>query len=406
MDKAQLKVLALDDEPFMLKLLGHLLLELGYTGVIACENGRDALRYVDSPATRPDLILLDLNMPDMDGVEFVRELVAHHYNGSLILVSGEDDRVLQMVVRLIEAHGISILGHLHKPFKVDALSRLMAKSLSSPGPSHSEPRPYTAEQVRIAIFGHELVNYYQPKVCIANGAVVGVEALVRWLHPQDGMVYPDQFIGISEECGLIDGLTRVVARNAMRHARDWRKAGIPLRIAINVSMENLTSVGFAKFMADESAASGIPPQDIVLEVTESRLILDQRAPLEILTRLRMNGYRISIDDFGTGHSSLKLLRDIPFDELKIDRNFVQDARRDPTARAIYDASLALGKQLGMQVVAEGVEDKEDWDLVRETGCDMAQGYFIARPMPAEEFPGWLDAWRTAQAQRQAGGSPA
>lgn len=406
MDKSELKVLALDDEPFMLRLLGHLLLELGYTAVTTCDNGRDALRYLDAASSRPDLILLDLNMPDMDGLEFVRELVAHRYEGCLILISGEDDRVLQMVERLIEAHRISILGHLNKPFTVDGLSRLMAKSLSARRPSHSDRKSYTADQVRVAIFGHELINHYQPKVSVATGAVIGVEALVRWVHPQDGMVYPDRFVGISEECGLIDGLTRVVARNALRHARGWRKAGIPLRIAINVSMENLTSVGFAKFMADESAASGIGPQDIVLEVTESRLILDQRAPLEILTRLRMNGYRISIDDFGTGHSSLKLLRDIPFDELKIDRNFVQDARRDPTARAIYDASLALGKQLGMEVVAEGVEDKEDWELVRSTGCDLAQGYFIARPMPAVDIPAWIEAWKTAQAKRHAGGWPA
>jgi EAL domain-containing protein (putative c-di-GMP-specific phosphodiesterase class I) len=137
----------------------------------------------------------------------------------------------------------------------------------------------------------------------------------------------------------------------------------------------------------------VSPADLILEVTESRLMLDQRAPLEILARLRMKRYGLSIDDFGTGHSSLKLLRDIPFDELKIDGSFVHDAWHDPTARAIYDASLALGQQLGMVVCAEGVEDGDDWDLVKRSGCDKAQGYFIGRPMPANEFPTWLESWQ-------------
>ena len=392
MDKAALRLLVLDDEPFMLNLLAHLLHQLGYPNVETCQHGAEALRCAADPARAPDLVLLDLNMPDMDGVEFVRRLVEQGYAGNVVLVSGEDERLMQMAEKLIRAHRVSLLGHLAKPFTLAGLSRLMERSLEARHADRSDRTPYSAADVRTAIESGQLENHYQPKVAVASGAVVGVEALVRWRHPQDGLVYPDQFIGVAEDNGLIDGLTRVVARNALRDARSWRNAGLPLRVAVNISMENLNSIDFAHFIDDEAVAAGIAPQDVILEVTESRLILDQRAPLEVLTRLRMRRFGLSIDDFGTGHSSLKLLRDIPFDELKIDRNFVQDARGDATARAIYDASLSLGRQLGMTVVAEGVENEADWNLVRQTGCDQAQGYFIARPMPAADLPDWAVRW--------------
>ena len=391
--RSPLKILVLDDEPFMLKLLAHVLDELGFDSVLTCDNGRDALARVDAPATRPDLILLDLNMPTMDGVEFVRLLVEHDYAGSLVLVSGEDERVLQMAERLIKAHRIKVVGHLNKPFALEAVAEMMrqCEGLDSRQRGASG-RFYESDDIGAAIVTGQMINHYQPKVDVASGAVVGVETLVRWQHPTDGLVYPNQFISVAEDSGWIDELTRVVLREAMRQCRAWRDAGLDLRVAVNVSMDNLSSVDFAGFVARQAEEAGVSPSDVVLELTESRLMLDQRAPLEVLTRLRMKRFGLAIDDFGTGHSSLSQLRDIPFDELKIDRGFVHGAWRDGTARAIYDASLTLGRQLGMVVVAEGVEDQEDWTLLQRTGCDLAQGYFIARPMPAADLPAWIDSW--------------
>jgi EAL domain-containing protein (putative c-di-GMP-specific phosphodiesterase class I)/FixJ family two-component response regulator len=393
MNKSTIRILVLDDEPFMLKLLARLLAELGYTSVTACDNGPAALAWVDAAGNPPKLILMDLNMPEMDGIEFVRKLVEHNYTGSLILVSGEDERVLRTAEKLIQAHRITVLGHLNKPVSLAGLSTLMAKSNHVQRAPQTKKKAYGADDLRAAIANDELINYYQPKVAVTTGAVVGVETLVRWRHPADGMVFPDQFISLAEEHGLIDDLTRVVLTGAMAQAKVWQQAGLQLRVAVNLSMDNLSSVAFADFVAEAAVAAGVAPQDIVLEVTESRLMLDQRAPLEILTRLRLKRFRLSIDDFGTGHSSLAQLHDIPFDELKIDQSFVHGAWSDETARAIYDASLSLGKQLGMTVVAEGVEDRADWDLVRRTKCDLAQGYFIARPMPAADLPGWMKSWQ-------------
>ena len=387
------RILVLDDEPFMLKLLTHMLGKLGYVSVSACDNGHDALLRVASTQDTPDLILLDINMPQMDGIEFVRHLVEHHYCGSLILVSGEDVRILQSVEKLVRAHKITVLGHLSKPVTPERLSTLI--ELCVP-PSQKmikvAKKVYGQSALAAAIAHGELVNYYQPKVTVATGEVVGLETLVRWQHPQDGLVFPDQFIGLAEQYGLIDDLTRAVLNQALPQARTWQDAGLSLKLAVNLSMDNLVSLSFLDYVVNLTNQVGVPPQQLVLEVTESRLTQDQRVSLEILTRLRLKRFKLSIDDFGTGNSSLAQLRDIPFDELKIDQSFVHGAWDNDTQRAMFDASVGLARQLAMETVAEGVEDRADWNFLRQHDCDIAQGYFIARPMPAQDFPGWMIDW--------------
>ncbi|MDP4029869.1 MAG: EAL domain-containing response regulator [Gallionella sp.] len=393
MNNSAINILILDDEPFMHKLLIRMLANLGFISASACDNGHVALELIDSQEACPDLILLDLNMPEMDGLEFVRRLVERHFTGSLILVSGEDERMQQAAEKLAKAHRITVLGHLHKPPSPEGLAGLIGKWLPpSQNESREESTVYGADELRAAIANGELVNYYQPKVAVATRRVVGVETLVRWRHPVDGMVFPDQFIGVAEAHGLIDDLTRAVLAEALAQAKLWQDAGLMLQVAVNLSMDNLSSLDFLEVVAVLAAKAGVPPQMMELEVTESRLMQDLRIPLEILTRLRLKRFRLSIDDFGIGNSSLAQLRDLPFDELKIDQSFVHGAWENEKLRAMFDHSLGLAKQLGMEVVAEGVEDQADWDFVRKSGCDIAQGYFIARPMPAADLPGWMQSW--------------
>lgn len=398
-DRSVVKILVLDDEPFMLRLLDRVLKNLGCKGVVTCNNGLAALALVDHPISRPDLILLDINMPSMDGVEFVRHLVDRNYRGALVLVSGENERVLQSVEKLVRAHKMVVFGHLSKPVDPERLAALIDKWVPiAKEPIKTANKCYQVDELRTAMARGELVNYYQPKVAVLTGHVVGVESLVRWLHPEDGIVFPDQFIGLAERGGLIDKLTRIVLNNALAQARAWQDSGLALRVAVNLSMENLTSLNFLDYVINLTTLSGVPPPKIVLEVTESSLVQDQRVPLEILTRLRLHRFCLSIDDFGTGNSSLSQLRDIPFDELKIDQSFVHNAWANDTQRAMFDASLGLAKQLKMESVAEGVEDRADWNFLRQTGCDVAQGYFIARPMPARDFAAWMADWNARRAE--------
>jgi EAL domain-containing protein (putative c-di-GMP-specific phosphodiesterase class I)/FixJ family two-component response regulator len=387
-----MQTLLIDDDPFALKLLARQLAHLGCVPVQLCERAQDAMSLLDAHMEEIGLVFCDLQMPDVDWVEFVRYLARIGFRGGVVLVSGEDARILQTVQRLAQAHGIRLLGALSKPVSPERLRQVLASNESRRAVELAARALYGAEELKRALAGGELVNHYQPKVDLVTGALVGVEALVRWQHPQAGMVFPDQFITTAEEHGLIDELTRVVLATALHQSRRWHDARLDLQVSVNVSMDNLAALDFPDVVAQLANEAGVALSGLTLEVTESRLMKDVRAPLDIVTRLRLKRIGLSIDDFGTGHSSLAQLRDIPFDELKLDRSFVNGAGRDPAVRAIVEGTLAMARQLGMKSVAEGVEDRADWDFIRALGCDVAQGYFIARPMPGDGLPDWATAW--------------
>jgi len=394
MKKSDIEILLLDDDDFILRLFTRMLENLGYTRIMAFDRGLKALEWMDSLSAGPDVVLLDLNMPEMDGIEFVRKLMERGYAGNLILVSGVDERMLESVARLIQTHKIRILGHLHKPVEPERLASLLEEvTREEPRQAGTKKKVYSEAEVRSAIQNGELLNYYQPKVAVASGRVVGVEALVRWRHPDDGLLRPGLFVDVAEKSGIIGELTTAVVAGALGQARIWQDAGINLRMAINISMDDLNSLDFPDRLAGQAAVAGVSSDNIVLEVTETRLMKNPSASLETLNRLRLKGFNLSIDDFGTGNSTLAQLRDIPFNELKVDKGFVSGAWKNKTLRAIFDTSLELAGHLEMEVVAEGVEDRNDWDFLRNRGCDMAQGYFISPPMPPENFPEWLESAR-------------
>ena len=394
-ENTEIRILVLDDELFMLKLHAQMLAILGFTSVSTSLNGHEALARMEKEEAQPDLILLDLSMPAMDGLEFIRRLVDRRFEGRLILVSGEDERVLRTVEKLAQAHHIRVLGHLSKPLQQDKLAALLKRWRPASGTFEiAWKRVYPVDAVRQAVEGGELSVFYEPKVVVKTGEFAGVEALVRWRHPKDGLVVPQQFVGVAEANGLIHSLTRFVFSQAMAQSAAWRAAGVNAKVAVNVSIDALSSLDFADFAGTQAAAAGVSPKDVTIEVTESRLMQDLRAPLEVLTRLHLMRFQLSIDDFGTGYSSLSQLQNIPFSELKIDRTFVHRGTSDQTVRTMYDTCLGLARQLKMTAVAEGVEDRHDWEFVRTSECEIAQGYFIGRAMSPENIPGWLSKWQS------------
>jgi diguanylate cyclase (GGDEF)-like protein len=249
--------------------------------------------------------------------------------------------------------------------------------------------------LRRAITDGSLAVWVQPKVSLHDGRVTGVEALVRWMHPEHGMILPDDFIPIAEHSGLITPLTMTVLRQSLQACEAWRRAGKSLGVAVNLSPRSLLEPDFVEEVARALAAVEVPASAVTFEITESSLMADPERAIQALRRLRDLGVRLSIDDLGTGYSSLAYLQRLPVDEIKIDRSFLQRADLDALddSVAIIGAIVDLGHRLGREVVAEGVEDEASWATLRTLGCDSAQGYWMSRPMPTQDFLPWLEAWR-------------
>ncbi|MDO8596939.1 MAG: EAL domain-containing protein, partial [Sulfuricaulis sp.] len=260
-----------------------------------------------------------------------------------------------------------------------------------------------AGELRRAIEEDELVLHYQPKIDMRTGQVCGAEALVRWIHPQQGMIPPDEFIPLAEHSGLIKPLTDWVVEAALRQSSDWRHAGVALPVAVNLSARNLRDAELLSKMARLVAAWGAEAGWLELEITESAVMDDPEGALEILRRLSILGFTLFIDDFGTGYSSLGYLKKLPVNAVKIDKSFVIDMLANTDSAAIVRATVVLAHDLGLKVVAEGVENQATWDRLAALGCDVAQGYHISKPLPAEQFKEWLDERaRNAKAGKRAG----
>jgi EAL domain-containing protein (putative c-di-GMP-specific phosphodiesterase class I)/ActR/RegA family two-component response regulator len=392
-------ILLVDDDPFMLGMQSRMLRGMGYPMIGTAGSADVALMLLLNDPQAVDVVVCDLNMPGMDGVEFLQRLSTSAFRGSIILLSGEGARIMHTVQKLLAGGQLVILGTLEKPAGRVALRALLDswRPLATAAQAVAVPS-FTEAEVHTANRERQWVLHYQPKVDLRTGKLVGTEALVRWNHPEHGLVYPDRFIGLTEDYGAVDALTEWVLQEALDQLASWHSQGLAIHMAVNVSMENLRAPDFARRVRALMRHSYNSPQDLTLEVTESRLMSPSSAPLESLVRLRMQRFGLSIDDFGTGHSSLVQLRDVPFTELKIDRGFVHGARNNQIIRPILEGSIGIAKRMGMQSVAEGVETEDDWNLLREIGCDLAQGWFIGRPMPPDQVQQWIEQWEPRRGQ--------
>ncbi len=388
-----IRVLIVDDDGFMRSLIDGMLRSLGVREIYHGEDGAHALGLLAGEAQGVDLVICDLDMPHMDGMEFMR-LLAERADGVAVLVlSGKGSALLSSVELMASAFGLRVLGALPKPPTVallrEALTRCRERSADRP----SRPIVIPAAEVFAALKTGEFEPYFQPKVELKTRKVHGAEALARWVSPQRGVLSPAAFIATVEDNGWIDELTCLMIDKAVRWRRRWQQDGLAIPVNVNLSMRSLNDTRFSgRLLSIVAAARGVP-RDVILEVTETTAMTDVGRCLESLIRLRLRGFGLSIDDFGTGHSSLQQLGRVPYTELKIDRSFVNGAWQSPRLQAVLEASLEIARKLNLTTVAEGVEAKEDWEYLLSAGCQLGQGYFIATPMRGEDFPRWVRAWR-------------
>ena len=384
-------VLVVDDDELQLEIISTQLANLGCPHVLLADSGDKALAQFEQHKQNIDVIICDLSMPGMDGLVLMRHLVQRGFAASFILLSGVPDEILNSAAGLALAHKLDLLGVISKPCEPERLCDLLAgrqPRIDGLGPQRVE-QALTPQRLKQALTRAEFIPWYQPKFDVEGNKTVGVEALARWPQESGGMIGPGLFIPAIEAAGLSVELFFSMVNQVLDDLAKWRAKGARHTAAINMSMDTALDLTMPERLQQLVEATGLLPSDLIIEVTESKLMAERTQAMETLTRLSMMGFILSIDDFGTGYSSLSQLVDLPFKELKIDARFVQRACTERKAEAILRISLTIGFNLGMSVVAEGVETSEQMNFLRACGGNLVQGYYVARPMPFAACTEWI-----------------
>ncbi|RZI44344.1 EAL domain-containing protein [Herbaspirillum sp. HC18] len=390
---AGLHFLVAEDDEFQRHWLRVMLEKLGAQHIIEAENGKAALDVLQSDGQRVDISFIDLNMPGMDGIELVRHLANTDNQTAIVLTSALGSALLFSVETMSKAYDINVLGTFEKPATPEVLQELISRYQPPAARRARKTSPvFTLEEIREGIRAGQFEPFFQPKVELSSGKVKAVEAFVRWRHPQHGLVTPPAFIPALEASGHMEDLTWLVIERSIAACRGWHDQGLMLSVSINLSATSLAEAGLAERILALIAQHGLEPKDLTIEITELMAMTDVPVCLENLARLRMKGFGLSIDDYGTAHSNVQQLLRIPFLDLKIDRSFVAGASQNKQMHIALASCLELARKLRRNSVAVGVETREDWDLLRDLGCTYAQGFYIAKPMERDAVPGWVEEW--------------
>jgi EAL domain-containing protein (putative c-di-GMP-specific phosphodiesterase class I)/ActR/RegA family two-component response regulator len=366
--------------------------ELGVVSIYEAADGIEALRLLDMLTLPPDLMLIDLEMPGMDGVQLIEAMHDKQLQIPFIVASSRESALLESVEAMARALDLQVLATLRKPLCAAALRGALQQWQGCSRRSRKAPigpaSALDACNLRQALCNNALSVHYQPKVDMRTGLLRGVEALARWQHPELGWVPPDHFVALAERSGQIHALTLAIADQALAQAASWAARGMRLSVAVNLSPLLLDRPALVREIEGLAQRHGVQPSQLVLELTESSLAACLGTALALLARLRLRGFGLSLDDFGTGFSSLLQLARVPFTELKVDRSFVHGAAQRKHLRLMLESALDMARRLEMVSVAEGVETLEDWRLLQQLGCTVGQGWLIAKAMPADELVGW------------------
>jgi EAL domain-containing protein (putative c-di-GMP-specific phosphodiesterase class I) len=393
---AQLHFLVAEGDQLQRHALADILVHLGVGHITQAPDGHTALRHFSAGITPPvDIAVIDLALPGMDALELIRRLGEARSGVGVIVVGAQTNAVLFSVETMADAYGVNVLGAIGKPVTANRIEALVANHLQprEPHAATAKVQPMSFAEVGAGLQAREFDPFFQPKIELETGQVKGLEMFARWRHPLHGVLGPASFMPALEQNRRIDFLDWSMIEKSVAACRTLHDKGIPISVSINVDQSTLGHPQFMEQIASCLERHSIPPDYITFEMTESAVLTTDPHFLERLLRLRMKGFGLAIDDYGTGRSNLQLLARIPFSELKIDRSFVDGASKKQAIGTVLRSCLGLARSLDRRSVAVGVETKQDWDFLQGLGCTYAQGYYIAKPMPVEEFPAWLVDWR-------------
>jgi EAL domain-containing protein (putative c-di-GMP-specific phosphodiesterase class I) len=390
---ADLTYLVVEDNDFQRRWLTAMLDNLGATKILEASNGVEALRLLQDRGQGIDICFIDLKLPEMDGLELIRHMARSENPVSIVLASALDPALVFSVETMSHAYGVNLLGTVIKPATPEGLLALIAKHVPPQlRPAKAAGPQLALDDILLGLEQDQILPYFQPKVEIATGWVKSVEAFARWQHPQLGLLSAAAFVPMLEENGLADKLAWIIIEKSLAACRWLAEQNHATSVSINLSSVPLAEVEFAERFVERAASYGVAPKSVIAEITESASKSDTPAFLENLARLRMKGFMLAVDDYGTGDASMQHHLRVPFSELKIDRSFVAGASQNQALQMALSSSLELAQKLNRESTGVGVETRQDWDLLQKLGCTNAQGYFIAKPMELKALPAWMDEW--------------
>ncbi|WP_229413494.1 EAL domain-containing response regulator [Massilia violaceinigra] len=396
MDIAHLHFLVADADTAQRQTLIDMLGRLGATRISVALDGEAALHTIEAPDGPPiDIAIIDLALSGRDGLELIRDITVLNAGTRAIITGACHASLLFSVESLALAYGLDLLGTIPKPLTSGHLEAVLSHYTPPAAPVLERrvlPR-FSFAEVGEGLQARQFEPFFQPKIELASGEVKGLEVFARWRHPEHGVVGPAAFIDALEQNHRIDFLDWTMIERSAEQCRVFLDKGLPGAISLNLSAETIGHPDFLRQIGVCTDRHGIAPSMLTFELPESAVLTNDPSFLERLLRLRMMGYGLAVDDYGTGRSNVQQLARVPFSELKIDRSFVDGASRKRSLATVLSSCLGLARSLDRKSCAVGVETRQDWDFLQGLGCTYAQGHHIARPMEAERFPDWLADWR-------------
>lgn len=387
-----LNVLLIDDSETILSYVTTVLEnEYHIEHIYQASSASEALQVLKSN-NRFNLLFVDLNMPNVDGIQLLKHVSDLHFNGYVVLMTGVSSRIVASVESLITKYHLNFVGTLVKPIHLDDFIPIFDK-IGNFTPPEPRAEPLKTYEIIRAIKNNDLKVHYQPQVEINERKLIGVEALCRLHHPRLGMVSPDRFIDKAEETELILHITMAVIKQAMKDWSKWQQLGLTINLSVNASPSSLQSDDFADSILALLIAHNMPPERLCIEITENILARDDAQELATINRLNMRGVKIALDDFGKEHATIDRVQKLPLNTVKFDKSYFLSFEKDRQYRSALNTSVAIAQQLNLRTCAEGIESRASLELASELRIDIAQGFFIARPMLAKEIIPWANKWK-------------